>query len=53
MQLPGGGISYSLIGSKWVNGTWVTIEGVYTWMNFRISFEGNYIPFALNENFIR
>lgn len=29
MQLPGGGIASSLlIGSKWVNGTWVTIEGV-------------------------
>ncbi len=49
---PGGGISHSLIGAEWVNGTWNVIEGVYVWMNFRISYEDRYIPFALNEDFI-
>jgi len=53
MQRPGGGISHSLIGVQWVNGTWNVIEGVYIWMNFRISYEDSIVPFALNEDFIR
>ena len=53
MQRPGGGISHSLIGVQWVNGTWNVIEGVYIWMNFRISYEDSIVPFALNEDFVR
>jgi hypothetical protein len=52
-QRPGGGISHSLIGVQWVNGTCNVIEGVDIYMNFRLSYEDRTVPFALNEDFIR
>ena len=51
VRQPGGGTSHEIIGVSWVNGTSLTIEGVYIEMGFRIIHEDRYIPFAMNEIF--